>query len=186
METFLTILLLVALIILLVFIMCHILGHRAKSWFRTDPEEKIGFSNHNIFNPNGYLMQSNSEILLGSRGSFKRFDSVDRDAQQNYGQTGIVSPFWNTTPDTFGVKIPPQPTRQPPRPPITTGRSLEERLLRKQDSSNYSPHTPLTAPVNSMSAIPRPVPKKQMSAPVTHMNFPPLTPPVSAASKKVT
>lgn len=198
METFLTILLLVALIILLIFIMCHILGHKSKSWFRTATEEKIGLQNHNVFNANGYLMQSNSEILLGTHGSFKRFDSVDRDASQQYGNNNkpLPSPVWNNTQappqEIYGIAIPPQPTRQPPKPPPTQ-RSLEEKVLLKQHSlnSNYSynmPSTPQTAPLASgksnSTVIPRPVPKKQMSAPTSRTIIPPLTPPVSAASVK--
>lgn len=200
METFLTILLLVALIILLIFIMCHILGHKSKSWFRTATEEKIGLQNHNLFNANGYLMQSNSEILLGTHGSFKRFDSVDRDASQQYNNNNkpVLSPLWNNTQtpsqEAYGIAIPPQPTRQPPKPPqIMSGRSLEEKVLLKQHSLNSNiicnmPATPLTAPLTAAKqnscAIPRPVPKKQMSAPTSHTIIPPLTPPVSAASTK--
>lgn len=200
METFLTILLLVALIILLIFIMCHILDHKSKSWFRTATEEKIGLQNHNLFNANGYLMQSNSEVLLGNHGSFKRFDSVDRDASQQYNNNNKVlpSPLWNNTQmpsqELNGIAIPPQPTRQPPKPPqIMSGRSLEEKILLKQHSLNSNlsynmPSTPLTAPLTAVkqnsSAIPRPVPKKQMSAPTSRTIIPPLTPPVSAASTK--
>lgn len=203
METFLTILLLVALIILLIFIMCHILGHKSKSWFRTATEEKIGLQNHNnLFNTNGYLMQSNSEILLGTHGSFKRFESVDRDASQQYGNNNkpLSSPLWNNTQtppqEIYGISIPPQPTRQPPKPPptnMTTGRSLEEKILLKQHSLNSNlsytmPSTPLTTPIDAgkqhSSVIPRPVPRKQMSAPTSHTIIPPLTPPVSAASIK--
>uniref|UniRef100_A0A336JW08 CSON012536 protein n=1 Tax=Culicoides sonorensis TaxID=179676 RepID=A0A336JW08_CULSO len=198
METFLTILLLVALIILLIFIMCHILGLKSKSWFRTAAEEKIGLQNHNLFNANGYLMQSNSEILLGNHGSFKRFDSVDRDASQQYGNNNkpVSSPLWTsvTSPpkEIYAVAIPPQPTRVPPKPPaqFSSGtKSFEEKILLKQHSlnSNMPPTPPPSAPLTNTkmnTVIPRPVPKKQMSAPTSHTIIPPLTPPVSATNVK--
>lgn len=54
---------------------------------------------------------SGSEFLLNSTGSFKRFDSVDRDYKQ-VGQTSLSSPSLNAN----GPNIPPQPLRPAPAP----------------------------------------------------------------------
>lgn len=59
-------------------------------------------------------VHSGSEILLGSTGSFKRFDSVDHhtyDKEFVFGQTTLSTPPW-----TIDEKIPPQPLRPAPAP----------------------------------------------------------------------
>lgn len=165
MEALLAALLLVAAILLLVLIICHLLGPKPDEWMKaTANEEKINLSNTKLFNTNGYLMQSNSEVLLGNRGSFKRFESVDSAANQQ-----SPTPPWDT-------RIPPMPSRTPPRPPAKL-RSIDEKMQRQS-----SLKTPLTAPLASC-AIPRPSPKKQLSAP-TSTTIPPLTPPVQASKKR--
>lgn len=71
---------LVAVVLLLVLALCHRLGPKAGAWVSSDREEKIGLSKNQLFHANGYLIhQSGSDILLSSTGSFKRFDSIDRD-----------------------------------------------------------------------------------------------------------
>lgn len=57
------------------------------------------------------IPHSNSDIILGSTGSFKRFDSIDRDYKQ-MGQSSVASPTWNIP----GTDIPPQPLRPAPAP----------------------------------------------------------------------
>lgn len=177
MEALLAALLLVAAILLLLLIICHLLGPKSDEWTKTSAkEEKITLSNTKLFNTNGYLMQSNSEILLGStRGSFKRFESVDSAANQpqHYAPSVIIP-----TPPPWDTRIPPMPSRTPPKPPAKL-RSVDEKMQRQS-----SLKTPLTAPVvTNNSAIPRPSPKKQLSAP-TSTTIPPLTPPVPATKKR--
>lgn len=71
---------LVAIIMLLVLALCHRLGPRASAWVSSDREETVGLSKNHLFHANGYLIhQSGSDILLSSTGSFKRFESIDRD-----------------------------------------------------------------------------------------------------------
>jgi hypothetical protein len=67
-------------------------------------------------------VHSGSEILLGSTGSFKRFDSVDRDyrpQQQQFGQTTVPTPPWSKSVEPES-DIPPQPLRPAPSPTIKT------------------------------------------------------------------
>lgn len=173
MEALLAALLLVAAILLLLLIICHLLGPKSDEWVKTTAtEEKINLSNTTkLFNTNGYLMQSNSEVLLGNRGSFKRFESVDSAANQQYGQSAVAA-----TPPPWDTRIPPMPSRTPPKPPAKL-RSIDEKVQRQS-----SLKTPLTAPAMN-SAIPRPSPKKQLSAPIS-TSIPPLTPPVPATKKR--
>lgn len=71
---------LVAIVLLLVLAICHRLGPKAGAWVSSDREEKVGLSKNQLFHANGYLIhQSGSDILLSSTGSFKRFESIDRD-----------------------------------------------------------------------------------------------------------
>lgn len=71
---------LVVIVLLLVLALCHRLGPKASAWVTSEREEKIGLSKNRLFHANGYLIhQSGSDILLSSTGSFKRFESIDRD-----------------------------------------------------------------------------------------------------------
>lgn len=125
----------IAIVLLMVLVVCHYMGPRATAWVRSNREEKIGLSKNKLFNANGYLVRiedqflsffflifffilflfqiphSNSDIILGSTGSFKRFDSIDRDYKQ-MGQSSVASPTWNIP----GTDIPPQPLRPAPAP----------------------------------------------------------------------
>lgn len=167
MEILLATLLLVAAIILLLLIICHLFGLKSDNWVKSQvtEEEIITLSNKKLFNTNGYLMQSNSEILLGSnRGSFKRFDSVDSAANQQYTQAVGLR-------DT---KIPQMPSRTPPKPP-TKLKSVDEKMYRQSSLKTQPP----VSTVTTNTAIPRPSPKKQLSAPASTI-IPPLTPPIQA------
>ncbi|EDW30680.1 GL26919 [Drosophila persimilis] len=83
--TFTSLALLLLVLIMGLLFACHCLGHRAASWMRmrSSKEEKIGLSNHKhkLFHANGYMasIQSGSEFLLSTSGSFKRFDTIDKD-----------------------------------------------------------------------------------------------------------
>ncbi|KAH8395991.1 hypothetical protein KR222_000944 [Zaprionus bogoriensis] len=83
--SFASVALLLLLLLMCVLLACHCLGPRAASWMRmrSSKEEKIGLSKHKhkLFHPNGYMasIQSGSEFLLSTSGSFKRFDTIDKD-----------------------------------------------------------------------------------------------------------
>lgn len=102
-------------------------------------------------------MHSGSEILLGSTGSFQRFDSVDRNAGQSPTPWVI---------ETHNEGIPPQPLRLAPC-------SVPNKLKTKtKDVSN----SPVSAPTH-IKSVPWPVAKEQLSAPTTsadpHLISPP-------------
>lgn len=151
-------LLLLAVLVMGILFACHCLGPRAASWMRmrSSKEEKIGLSNHKhkLFHANGYMasvstfllrtslehilhcrclqIQSGSEFLLSTSGSFKRFDTIDKDdhnrSQQLLLMNGclvggasgtstsleVTTPLWNLP--QSDVSIPPQPLRPAPAP----------------------------------------------------------------------
>lgn len=112
--------------------------------------------------------------MLGSTGSFKRFDSVDRNAHEGeliYGQTTLATPPW-TTDET----IPPQPLRPAPLPLAIRVKGRQN--VTKQES--FEPNS-ISAPLKS---TPRPVPKKQMSAP-SSCQIPVINPPERGFQKIV-
>ncbi|KMZ09582.1 endochitinase A [Drosophila simulans] len=136
-------LLLLAVLILGILFACHCLGPRAANWMRmrSSKEEKIGLSNHKqkLFHANGYMasIQSGSEFLLSTSGSFKRFDTIDKEdynrSQQTHQThlflmngggavsiTGSSSALQATTAmwhlPRSGIKIPPPPDRPAPSP----------------------------------------------------------------------
>uniref|UniRef100_A0A1I8MB26 C2 domain-containing protein n=1 Tax=Musca domestica TaxID=7370 RepID=A0A1I8MB26_MUSDO len=93
-------------------------GHRQAIWSRSYKEEKIGLSAHKLFKPNGYMIHSGSELLLSSSGSFKRFDTVDKDSVKNTQHQNspkhATTPLWNLGQND--LEIPPQPLRPAPAP----------------------------------------------------------------------
>ncbi|XP_017086522.2 uncharacterized protein LOC108118364 [Drosophila eugracilis] len=136
-------LLLLAVLILGILFACHCLGPRAANWMRmrSSKEEKIGLSNHKqkLFHANGYMasIQSGSEFLLSTSGSFKRFDTIDKEdynRSQQTAQTHLLlmngggatsitgsssgleatTPMW-TLPHS-NIIIPPPPNRPAPTP----------------------------------------------------------------------
>jgi hypothetical protein len=119
-------------------------------------------------------VHSGSDILLGSTGSFKRFDSVDRNAHEGeliYGQTTLATPPWTTD-----ESIPPQPLRPAPLP-------LSIKVKNKQSVGKQESLEPnaTSAPLKS---TPRPVPRKQMSAP-SSCQIPLINPPERGFQKIV-
>lgn len=126
-------------VLLMALFVCHYFGPRATAWIRSNREEKIGLSKNRLYNANGYLVshivifssivhneslpntqhlvicpnqiQSSTEFLVGSSGSFKRFDSVDRECKEIQGQQSV--PLWNIPIND----IPPQPLRPAPTSP---------------------------------------------------------------------
>ena len=112
--------------------------------------------------------------MLGSTGSFKRFDSVDRNAHEGelvYGQTALLA----TPPWTTDELIPPQPLRPAPLPLVikNKSRTSSQSVGAKQEPVTISNSAPL-------KSVPRPVPRKQMSAPVSSSQIPLINPPESS------
>ncbi|KAM8720882.1 hypothetical protein ACLKA7_006859 [Drosophila subpalustris] len=151
--TFTSLVLLLVLLVMCLLVTCHCLGPRAASWMRmrsrSSKEEKIGLSKHKhkLFHPNGYMasIQSGSEFLLSTSGSFKRFDTIDKEdynrsqqhqfqqqqqlqlhqqhQQQHQLLMGNAAGETTTTATTplwnlpqADVSIPPQPLRPAPAP----------------------------------------------------------------------
>lgn len=117
-------------------------------------------------------VHSGSDILLGSTGSFKRFDSVDRNAHEGeliYGQTALSAPPW-----TADEAIPPQPLRPAPCP-----RPVSFKLKDKNSSSPVHKQESLEGKSNSapLKSVPRPVARKQLSAPAASCPIPMINPP---------
>lgn len=124
-------------------------------------------------------VHSGSDILLGSTGSFKRFDSVDRNAHEGelvYGQTTLATPPWATD-----ESIPPQPLRPAPLPLAVKVKKLNmsHSMVNKQVSMEPKA---ISAPLKS---VPRPVPKKQLSAPASSSQIPLINPPEKGLQKIV-
>ncbi|XP_016924083.2 uncharacterized protein Syt12 [Drosophila suzukii] len=140
-------LLLLAVLILGILFACHCLGPRAANWMRmrSSKEEKIGLSNHKqkLFHANGYMasIQSGSEFLLSTSGSFKRFDTIDKEdyhrSQQsaqaqtqthlllmNGGVLEATTPMWHLP--HSNIRIPPPPNRPAPHPNKTVTFALSQ------------------------------------------------------------
>lgn len=188
-----SILAIIAIVVLVILAVCRFLGPAFQLWLCSTGEEKIGLSKNKLYNANGYIVSSvndktllptccaqqvfgrvsltvtvlqqvhsGSDILLGSTGSFKRFDSVDRNAHEGdlvYGQTTLSTPPWTTD-----EAIPPQPLRPAPCPlPLSVkakSKNVSHNFVNRQDPS-YEPK-PISAQLKS---VPRPVARKQLSAP---------------------
>lgn len=60
-----------------------------------------------------FQIQSGSELLLTTSGSFKHFDSIDRDYKPDEQPSDQSSTFWNIT----VPELPPQPLRPAPKSP---------------------------------------------------------------------
>ncbi|XP_050329388.1 uncharacterized protein LOC126758943 [Bactrocera neohumeralis] len=118
--SFTTLALLLLLVIAFVMFACHCLGPRANTWMRSNKEEKIGLSKNKLFHANGYMIHSGSEFLLSNSGSFKRFDTIDKDDYRQSGQQPTqhaTTPLWNLAGEAeVDANIPPQPLRPAPAP----------------------------------------------------------------------
>lgn len=91
-----------------------------------------------------FQIPSGSDFLLSSTGSFKRFDSVDRECKQQ--DQPSTSPLWNLPANS----IPGQPLRPAPSPPpsATTPRffathALERELRHNPQQQQHQHHHPI-------------------------------------------
>lgn len=111
-------------------------------------------------------VQSGSDILLGSTGSFKRFESVDR--QSAYDSELVPAVPMLTPPWSTDESIPPQPLRPAPLPlanRIKCNKNFSSSHSNVNKQKSLEPKALTSAPV--LKALPRPTPRKQMSAPAT-------------------
>ncbi|EDW86248.1 uncharacterized protein Dwil_GK17047 [Drosophila willistoni] len=191
---------LLALVVLMFLLLaCHCMGSgRAASWMRmrsSKEEEKIGLSKHKhkLFHANGYMasIQTGSEFLLSTSGSFKRFDTIDkedyhqRSQQLSNGGNGCLPPETNTTKTTplwnlpqADAAIPPQPLRPAPAPNSAGPGSKTVTFSFSNEIRNGGGELPqpLEAPpaaplrlstsasiMQTGTAIPRPLAKRQVS-----------------------
>lgn len=190
-------------VILVAFVVCRFLGPAFQLRFQSSGEEKIGLSKNQLYNANGYIVSftiyrfffgsikimiiivqqvhSGSDILLGSTGSFKRFDSVDRNAHEGelvYGQTTLSNPPW-----IVEESIPPQPLRPAPYPmPLNIkgkGKSTQQSFNCRNE--NFEPKA-ISAPA-PLKSVPRPVARKQLSAPTSSCQIPIINPPEEGLRK---
>ncbi|KFB41850.1 synaptotagmin-12 [Anopheles sinensis] len=165
---------LTATLLIVLLLLCRLVQPHDIAWFLSSREDKLKLSKMRLYNANGYLMHSGSEILLGSTGSFQRFDSVDRDYKPQYGpRSGISFPSWRNS--TEEPDIPPQPLRPAPSP--REAKLSREKPILRQISEPKAP----TSRTVFISPIPRPVPRKQHSAPIS---FPLLISPQEKQSNK--
>lgn len=113
-----------ALILLIFSLEVHNILHKYTRYFvRFDftefsTEKTIQFNTQ--FNLLCWQIHSGSDLLLNSTGSFKRFDSIDRDYKP-IDQTSLQSPSWTIT----VPEIPPQPLRPAPKSPTFRDLSQE-------------------------------------------------------------
>ncbi|XP_017485131.1 PREDICTED: uncharacterized protein LOC108373708 [Rhagoletis zephyria] len=122
--SFTSLALMLLLLIAIVMFACHCLGPHANTWMRSNKEEKIGLSKNKLFHANGYMIHSGSEFLLSNSGSFKRFDTIDKDDYRQSGQQPThhaTTPLWNLAGEgEVDANIPPQPLRPAPAPGTQT------------------------------------------------------------------
>lgn len=108
-------------------------------------------------------VQSGSDILLGSTGSFKRFESVDR--QSAYDGELVAAMPMHTPPWATDESIPPQPLRPAPLPLATKLKSNKNSPPTNKNGSAQKQHSFETKSAPLTKALPRPTPRKQLSAP---------------------
>ena len=135
---------------------------------------------HTYDNENGaQQVQSGSDILLGSTGSFKRFESVDRSTYEGELVSAMPTPPWTTD-----ESIPPQPLRPAPLPLATKLKSRNSSSSSASSASTINKHEGFEQKSSITSApaiksIPRPIPRKQMSAPAASSQIPLINPPTN-------
>ncbi|KAB0798863.1 hypothetical protein PPYR_06743 [Photinus pyralis] len=147
------------------------------TWILSTREEKVGLTRSKVYNANGYLVNSDSDIHLDAIGTFKRFDSVDRDFKITLTTTSLGGQ-WNKVEED--ETIPPQPLRPAPTSVPTSPKTtktppliIEENVpaIRNEESE----------PVLTI-AIPRPKSSISVAELAAKSQFPVcITPPPSPA-----
>ncbi|XP_066245402.1 synaptotagmin-12-like isoform X1 [Euwallacea similis] len=160
----------VAVMLLLIFYnSLNILGW-INVWICSNKEEKVGLTRlKGHYNANGYLVQSDSDIQLDwSSGSFKRFDSIDRDFKTSVATTSLIT-NWHQTNEIEHIKI------------NSSGIDCEMKEFQKK-----FPGDGFSIEATSISPIPRPVSSVNMAALASQSSFPvSLDPPPMAPARNV-
>ncbi|KAJ8982656.1 hypothetical protein NQ317_019057 [Molorchus minor] len=167
-------------ILLIIFALFHTTDFLSwlQAWIHSNKEEKVSLTRlKGHYNANGYLVHSDSDIQLNcGTGSFKRFDSVDRDFRISLATTSLTGE-WNSCEEESS--IPPQPLRPAPVPTTTSSQSIDERVssfFKKQTSNEETRSIETT----SISPIPRPVSSVNVATLISQSSFPVcITPPPS-------
>ncbi|KAF7280460.1 hypothetical protein GWI33_005855 [Rhynchophorus ferrugineus] len=160
------------------------------AWITSNKEEKVGLTRlKGHYNANGYLVHSDSDIQLDwTNGSFKRFDSVDRDFRISVATTSL-NEWQGSTEETD--TIPPQPLRPAPVPsniPLpsvgTTDQAIENDV--KDTEKIINKINGLTIESTTISPIPRPVSSANVATLASQSSFPvSLDPPPPSPSRNV-
>ncbi|KAJ8919462.1 hypothetical protein NQ315_016562 [Exocentrus adspersus] len=153
-----------------------------QAWIFSNKEEMVGLTKlKGHYNANGYLVHSDSDIQLNcGTGSFKRFDSVDRDFRISVASTSFMGDGCGTNYEEES-SIPPQPLRPAPVPAVTSAQAAENSanatFPRKTISIEEASRTIETT---SISPIPRPVSAVNVANLISQSSFPVyITPPPS-------
>ncbi|XP_060530739.1 synaptotagmin-12-like [Cylas formicarius] len=146
------------------------------AWITSNKEEKVGLTRlKGHYNANGYLVHSDSDIQLDwSSGSFKRFDSIDRDFKISVATTSLTE--WQTNVEDI---IPPQPLRPAPVPGATsllTAHSIDTTTISTTTTTTThckkSQNEGLMVESTSISPIPRPVSSVNVATLASQSSFP--------------
>ncbi|XP_018579545.1 synaptotagmin-12 [Anoplophora glabripennis] len=151
-----------------------------QAWIFSNKEEMIGLTKlKGHYNANGYLVHSDSDIQLNcGTGSFKRFDSVDRDFRITVASTSFMGDGCGTNYEGE-TSIPPQPLRPAPVPAMTSSQSTENSVMTRKNNEE----TTRTIETTSISPIPRPVSAVNVANLISQSSFPVcITPPPSPCS----
>ncbi|XP_072376409.1 synaptotagmin-12-like isoform X1 [Diabrotica undecimpunctata] len=170
----------IAILIIAFFVFFHSLDFIGwiQAWIQSNKEEKASLTRlKGHYNANGYLVHSDSDIQLNcSTGSFKRFDSVDRDFRISLATTSLTDE-WNSPP--VDSSIPPhlRPAPVPTYDSLNASTGVEEQVAKIKhtgtDETSYIEKT-------SICPIPRPVSSVNMASLISQSSFPIcLTPPPS-------
>ncbi|XP_074041322.1 synaptotagmin 12 isoform X2 [Leptinotarsa decemlineata] len=165
------ILCIIAVLLIIFFVFFHTIDFFGwiQTWIQSNKEEKASLTKlKGHYNANGYLVHSDSDIQLNwSTGSFKRFDSVDRDFRINLATTSLTDDRDSSQSERV-VSLP-------------TARSIpvitDEELIQMK---RISPEECRSSEKTSISPIPRPVSSVNMATLISQSSFPVcITPPPS-------
>ncbi|XP_030745465.1 synaptotagmin-12 [Sitophilus oryzae] len=184
---------LIALLVFFAFYHSFSIINWINAWITSNKEEKVGLTRlKGHYNANGYLVQSDSDIQLDwTSGSFKRFDSVDRDFRISIATTSLTD--WQVSSEENDF-IPPQPLRPAPVPTSITLPSVsiekKDELVEEEKDQNKTTTTKtsrgLVIESTTISPIPRPVSSVNVATLASQSSFPVnLDPPPPSPSRNV-
>ncbi|CAG9860543.1 unnamed protein product [Phyllotreta striolata] len=168
----------ILLLIFLAFFHSVDIVRKIQTWIQSNKEEKASLTKlKGLYNANGYLVHSDSDIQLNcSTGSFKRFDSVDRDFRITV-TANRPTDDWNRF--QGDDSIPPQPLRPAPVP-LTISPAVKEEPDVTSPKKQCRYHESSFIEKTSICPIPRPVSSINMTALLSQSSLPHnLTPPPS-------